>query len=376
VTKLSYLEQEMPRQAWAITETARVVDEQVSRWSPAGDDAALSRVVLTGCGDSLFAAGLCQMMASEGGVAKVCAIEALELSRYQFLTLDDRSVVVALSYSGETVRVLEAAIAGRARGSRVVALTRDADSALASRASEVVTYPDLGERSNTRTLSFQAAVVALARILQGLGVLSCELTDAKRWAQVAHWVDETQKASRGAVSSFAERCALPGMASPRLLGAGPSLVAAQYGAAKLYEAATIAAHDIELEEFCHRDIFTVGPSTPVVLIAPAGRSDDRASEVLGALNELGAPTLCVTNVAELAEGGLMSVELPAAMDEMCTPVVAAPVFQMLALDLARERGEDPDVVSNKKVNSPLIRECGHWGSDDYAALRVGSVGRS
>jgi fructoselysine-6-P-deglycase FrlB-like protein len=182
--KPSHLEQEIPRQAEAIVSTAAACREQIAAlhldsWP------GVRHLVLTGCGDSLFAARLAETIAAADGVRGVVAVEALEFSRYHLQTLDEASVVVVLSYSGETVRAQEAAIAARSRGARVIAVTRARQGALAALTDHVMSYPDLAERSNTRTASFQAAVVALCELVDVLCGTRTAVREPRPWTAVA-----------------------------------------------------------------------------------------------------------------------------------------------------------------------------------------------
>lgn len=366
----SYLEQEIPRQTEAIISTAATCREQIAAlrldsWP------GVRHLVLTGCGDSLFAARLAETIAAAGGVRGVVAVEALEFSRYHMQTLDEASVVVVLSYSGETVRAQEAAIAARSRGTRVIAVTRARQGALAALADHVVSYPDVAERSNTRTASFQAAIVALCELIDVLCATRPAAREPRPWTAVAAWVES---ACRTAAPDLArlDGAWAPGRIDELLyLGAGPGLAAAAYGAAKAYEAATIRARAVELEEFCHCEIFSVSPGTPVVVIAPDGRCVDRAAEVLSALAEIGAATVCLSNVDELGKRARVQVALPVGMPEAYVPMVAAPFLQLLALRWALSRGDNPDLVRNKAVNSPLIRAGTAWSAGDYRSLLEG-----
>ena len=365
----SYLEQEIPLQAEAILRTAAACRDQLATLG-LDRGPGVPHLVLSGCGDSLFAAQLAEVIEMTSGARSVVAVEALEFSRYYVEAVTEASVVAVLSYSGDTVRAREAAVAARSRGARVIAVTRARDGALAALADDVISYPDLAEYSNTRTLSFQAACVVLCELVDVL----CSTGAARGprpWASVADWVDRACQDAPADLARLDEIWS-PGRLDELLyLGAGPGLVAASYGAAKAYEAATIRARAVELEEFCHCQIFSVTSGTPVVAIVPDGRCADRAAEVLFSLAELGAATVCLSNREELGKSATIRVALPPGLPEVYTPMVAAPFLQLLALRWAQVRGDNPDVVRNKPVNSPLIRAGTAWSPEDYLSLREG-----
>jgi glutamine---fructose-6-phosphate transaminase (isomerizing) len=366
----SYLEEDIPRQAEAILSTAAASRDQLAALDR-GSWSDVQHLVLCGCGDSLFAARLAEAIAVAGGARGVVAVEALEFSRYYVETIDDSSVVVVLSYSGETVRAREAAVAARSRGARVIAVTRARHGVLAALADHVISYPDLAERSNTRTSSFQAAIVVLYELFDVLCGAGAAAREPRPWASVAGWVESACTTAPADLARLDEVWS-PGRVDEVLyLGGGPGLAAAAYGAAKAYEAATIRARAVELEEFCHCEIFSVTPGTPVVAILPEGRCADRGAEVLSALAEIGASTVCLSNLDELGKWAAVRVTLPPSLPEAYAPMVAAPFLQLLALRWALLRGDNPDVVRNKSVNSPLIRAGAAWRAEDYLSLREG-----
>ncbi len=86
-------------------EVRRIVRATVGGTPPARE------IVLTGCGDSFFA-GLAMRLAIERATGLRCrAVEALELARYEvrYVPTDAPPLLLAISYSGEVGRTIEAA---------------------------------------------------------------------------------------------------------------------------------------------------------------------------------------------------------------------------------------------------------------------------
>ena len=69
----------------------------------------IPRVVLTGCGDSLFAGMAARWAFERYAGLPTEAIEALELARYHVDTLPPGTLVLPISYSGQVARTVEAA---------------------------------------------------------------------------------------------------------------------------------------------------------------------------------------------------------------------------------------------------------------------------
>jgi glucosamine--fructose-6-phosphate aminotransferase (isomerizing) len=325
--------------------------------------------VVTGCGDSLFA-GLCaEVWFPAAAGLPLRAVHALHFSRYLYRGTGPRSVVFVLSYSGNTARVVEAAVAAKSRGACVVAVTANAASRLVEIADFWLPNDAEGERSNCRTGSFQAACLLLRLAANGLG----ELTEGTLLA------DPTGLPS--AVRDFSTQCAdqvkrivdsLPDGLTFTSIGGGYCFGVACYGAAKLYEAATIPAHVSELEQFVHCEIFPVSQRSCVLITAPRGSSYRRAVEIADGLAQLEAVIVGVSDDPGFAEHCTHFIPLPSGWDESLVSFLACIPHQYFALYSALRLGEDPDLVRNKWVNRPLIEQSAQWAEMDYA-LREGAT---
>lgn len=355
----SLLEQEIPLQPAVLRRAAESFAGPVEALIQTLSTRDVDDWVVTGCGDSLFA-GLCaEVWFARVAGRRLRAVQAIQLSRETYASLTARSVVLAVSHSGTTARVLEAARAAHSRGAFVVAVTANPESELARAADLWIDNTVREERSNCRTASFQAVSLLMRMLAEGLArhegravrpvdvdLLAPYVEDSRRqveriddaWLVEDHWI---------------------------FTGSGLGLAAAEYGMAKTYEAATLAAHSVDLEQFIHCEIFTVRAGTNVVVICPAGRAASRAVELVRGLSQLGAVTIAVTDDAELAEAATCAVLLPSGMHEDDLPFMGILPLQWLALRLAVARDEDPDLVANKWVNRPLIDNSAQWGAEMY-----------
>jgi glucosamine--fructose-6-phosphate aminotransferase (isomerizing) len=357
-THETLLAAEIPQQGDLLRQVLTSRAETVRKVVRAAGEREPTSWVVTGCGDSLFAGMCAEYWFAELGRLPLRAIHALAFSRYLYRGVDHDSVVFAVSFSGSTARVVEAALAAKSRGAAVVAVTANPDSRLVELADWWLPNDALAERSNSRTLSFQAACGLLhlvaAEVADGARPQSSTIADAVDIA-----VGESAEQMKRIVAS------LPDDLDYTVIGGGYGYPLACYGAAKLYEAATIPAHAAELEQFIHCEIFPVSSSSCVVLVAPQGASYARAVEVAGGLRELGAVTIGISDAHEFGELCSHFVQLPTGLGESDVPYVAAVPLQYLALEVALRRGENPDVVANKRVNRPLIESPLAWGEADY-----------
>lgn len=358
----SLLEQEIPQQGDVLRAAAAHVGDAVGSVVSEALARGCDDWVVTGCGDSLFAGMCAEVWFAQLAGRRLRAVHAMELSRYQYTALTPRSIVVAVSHSGTTARVVEAARAASSRGAYVVAVTANAESELARIADISIDNSVRGERSNTRTASFQAVALLMRTLAERLaGTCGDPRT---RYAYLADMVDAYVGEARqhvdalSAVSLTAEHWIV--------VGAGHGHAVAEYGMAKLYEAATLPAHVAELEQMIHCEIFTVRPGTVVVIVCPRGPSLTRARELAAGLAKLDATTIAITNDDVLAESATAAIRLPNGMDEQDLPFLGVVPLQWLALRVALARGEDPDLVQNKWINRPLIDWSEQWSDEAYS----------
>jgi len=152
------------------------------------------------------------------------------------------------------------------------------------------------------------------------------------------------------------------------IGGGEAFAAALYGAAKLYEASSLPAVPQETEQFAHCEIFSLEPESVVVVVALRGPFYDRAVEVATAARLIGARVIGVSDVPGFASSTDLNIPIDArGLDHVAMSLAVLPLQWMAFYD-AVWRGQDPDLVRHKAVNSPLIRQAPIWTERDYAAI--------
>lgn len=362
----SLLEQEIPLQPEVLRRAAASFAEPVEQLLDALASRDVDDWVVTGCGDSLFTGMCAEVWFARLAGRRLRAVHAMQLARETYGSLTDRSVVLAVSHSGTTARVVEAARAARSRGAFVVAVTANAESELSDVADLRIDNSVRGERSNCRTASFQAVALLMRMLAEGVAgrlqgpALPADVSALPEWIRRSRQDVDAIPAAHLTGDHWI------------FTGSGLGHAVAEYGMAKAYEAATLAAHSVELEQFIHCEIFTVRADTRVVLVAPEGRATSRAVELARGLARLGAVTIAITNDAELSAEATHTLALPEGLSEEDLPFLGVLPLQWLALRLARIRGEDPDVVANKWVNRPLIDDSVQWGPEAYGPSTAGS----
>lgn len=295
----------------------------------------IEHLYLTGCGDSAFAGLAASLAFRRHSRLRVHPVHALDLARYLVRYLPPASAVLAISFSGKVGRTIEAARQAAAFGHPVIALTHHADGPLAGAADRIlpIDVPTLGFSPGTSTyIAMLATLIDLALRTPGEGGArraraACDELPGQA-AKTLDWCDAVadEASARIAAARFVT-----------FIGAGPNEATARFGAAKLFEGSQHLAVATNLEEWAHEEYFITRAGDPVVVVAPAGASHDRAGEILSELSFLGADATVVTDTQP--PGPATHLRLPGGVPEELSPVLAALPLAQLGFHLARQAGK-------------------------------------
>ena len=310
----------------------------------------VDRVVVVACGTALHA-GLLGKHAIEG-LARV-PVEVAVASEYRYADPigDGRTLVVAISQSGETTDTLAAVEATRAFGARVLAvtntqgslITREADAVLLTKAGPEICV------ASTKTFVAQVAVLhLLALALAGVrGTLpEEELREIGRGLRRApEKVEETLELLGGTVEEAAglfedARCSL-------FLGRGVSYPVALEGSLKLKEISYIPAEGYPAGEMKHGPIALVDERCPVVAVLGEGTVREKTLSNVEETVARGASVIAVAREGDEAARRTARVVLPVPeVPGILAPFVASVPLQLLAYHVAKDRGLDVDKPRN------------------------------
>ncbi len=301
-------------------------------------ESGVRHLVLVGCGDSFFACQAAVLALNRHSGARAHCEHALDFARYGVRYQPGATAVVAVSFSGQTGRTIEAARQARAFGYPVVGLTGDLESPVAKAADWALSaeIPTFGFSPGTST--YTAMLVTLLMLAAELGAEG-GADRAKSYAKELEQLPELaqQTLSMGEEASYAAAQRLVGARMTTFLGAGPNEATARFGAAKLFEGGQQLAVTTNLEEWAHEQYFITRPGDPVVLIAPSGAATDRAAEILDELNYVEAAPLFVSDQAP--PGPALHLPLSGGVGEELSPVLASLPLSQLGLHLMRLNGK-------------------------------------
>lgn len=321
------------------------IDESVLR--------AVDKIVVVACGTAAYA-GHVAKYAIEHWCRIPVEVELAHEFRYRDPVVDERTLVVAISQSGETMDTLMAVRHAQEQGSRVLAIVNTHGSAI-PRESDAVLYTHAGpEIAVASTKAFLAQITAAYL----LGLYLAQLRGNMFADEVAAILGELRalpaKIQRVIDTSGRVREVARFMAdTPTVLFLGRHVgyPVAMEGALKLKELAYIHAEGFPAGELKHGPIALVEPGQPVFVVVPSPRGRDSLhAKVVSNIQEVrarGARTLVI------AEEGDQAV-LPFA-DEVFwvppTPTLLAPLvcvvpLQIFACELATAKGLDVDQPRN------------------------------
>ncbi len=240
------------------------------------NEKSIDRVVMVGCGDSLASMiGVRTFYESLLGVP--CEpVQALDFVYYYYRPINERTLVVVLSSSGVTTRVVESLLLAKAMGAQTLALSNTAGSALMVEADHQILIH--AERKGWPTQSSTAAMavlyqygIELARQMQpnqGVEIDCLEETLHRTPTLIAQALETHNESIADLADEEADH--------PLYLfaGGGPSYASALFGAAKVKELSPDHAIAIPLEEYHHYNSQKI--AEPLFLIAPNGPSLPRA----------------------------------------------------------------------------------------------------
>jgi glucosamine--fructose-6-phosphate aminotransferase (isomerizing) len=304
------------------------------------------QVHLVGAGDSLYASqAAAHAFRTRGFSTRAVPAEALlhEWSVPAHVRPEEE-LVVGVSASGRTERVVEVLERAGALGLLRVAVSGQADSPLVDVADEslVVAVGNLERAPGLRT--YQASLIGLLGIAAWLRrAATGQLFACARLLpeNVAAHVAQTLTELRAPVQRVAER--LVDMQTLMVLGTGPSAGTAGFSAAKIMETNGLLAHAQDLEEWRHVERF-VGPRDfPVIVLGPEGATSRRVRSTAATATALGRRCVLIHPVADPASArdAWEALAVPGDVSEELSPVLYHVPVSMLAAELADHTGRPP-----------------------------------
>jgi glutamine---fructose-6-phosphate transaminase (isomerizing) len=259
--------------------------------------------------------------------------------KYQEHFLTDRSLVVALSQSGETADVIEALMAAKRRGAIVAALVNVPGSTI-DRMADYTIYLEAGPEQcvlSTKAYTAKVAILLLtAHILNGSEHAGRDIL----WRSVAGAEEMLTPLFQQRVRAVAERIA--GDAHCFIIGRGLAYPTALEGALKIKEVSYIHAEGFAGGELKHGVIALIEEGTPCIVYSPL---DETRDDILSGAMEMRSRGGLIIGISP-EDDEVFDMHLPVADVGDGSPIVNVIPAQLLGYELALIRGLDPDKPRN------------------------------
>ncbi len=308
------------------------------------------RVVILGCGTS-YHAGLAGRIALERWAQVPVEVDLASEFRYRAPLLEEDSLVIGITQSGETADTLAAMRLARARGATVLALTNVPGSQATQDADGVLLTSAGIEIGVAATKTFVAQVAALYGLALRMAPLRGTLSDVQleelhhEFVLLPGRIDAVLATAQAPVRLLAEQLAVNDFFL--FLGRLSGLPVALEGALKLKEISYIPSDAYAAGEMKHGPIALLGKQTPVICVATdvsiLGKMLSNVSEV----SARGARVFAIASEGskEVAEHAEQVVYIPKT-DSLLQTILAIVPLQLLAYYIARERGLNVDQPRN------------------------------
>ncbi|MCW8097516.1 glutamine--fructose-6-phosphate transaminase (isomerizing) [Streptomyces tauricus] len=313
----------------------------------------VDKVVVVACGTA-FHAGLIAKYAIEHWTRIPCEVELASEFRYRDPILDARTLVIAISQSGETMDTLMALRHAREQGAKVLAVCNTNGSTI-PRESDAVLYTHAGpEVAVASTKAFLTQLVACYLVALYLGQvrgtkwgdeIRAVVRDLSRIAEDVDRVLETMEPVRELARSLADKNTV------LFLGRHVGYPVALEGALKLKELAYMHAEGFAAGELKHGPIALIEDDLPVVVVVPSprGRSvlHDKIVSNIQEIRARGARTIVIAEEGDetVVPYADHLIRIPAT-PVLLQPLVATVPLQVFACELATARGNEVDQPRN------------------------------
>ena len=329
---------------------------RLTELDPIGDAvlSKIDRIVVIACGTAAYA-GMLGKYAIEQWSRIPVDVELAHEFRYRNPIINDRTLVISISQSGETMDTLMAVKYAMTSGAHVLSVC-NTQGATIPRESHAVVYTHAGpEIAVASTKAFVAQITALYLIGLHLAGVRGTLTDDeirenvaelqavpekiaevlrvshKEIAQLAHWMTDTQ--------------------SVLFLGRHVGYPVALEGALKLKELAYIHAEGFAAGELKHGPIALIEPGQVVFVVVPSPRDPlSLHPKVVSNIQEIRARGARVIAIAEKGDAAVLPfadevIPIPLA-GSLFEPLLAVIPLHIFGMELAAAKGLDVDQPRN------------------------------
>ena len=309
----------------------------------------IEQVVIVACGSS-YHSGLIGKYAIERWCRLPVQVEMASEFRYRDPVVNRRTLVIAISQSGETADTLEAVRHARSQRAKVLAVTNTLGSTI-SRESDAALYTRAGPEV---AVASTKAVIAQITAMYVVGLYLAQVRGTRDADEVRAHLGDLQEVPDlieellGRMEPVRELARdLAGEQRVLFLGRHVGYPMALEGALKLKELAYVSAEGFPAGEIKHGPIALVEDGTPVIVIAPRHALQPKLINNVQEVRARGARTIVLATDGDdsVTPYAAHVIRLPDTKS-LLTPLLTLVPLQVFSAEVARARGLDVDQPRN------------------------------
>lgn len=309
----------------------------------------INRIVITACGTAMHAGLIGRNMIER--LARIpVTVEIASEFRYQDPIIDEHTLLITISQSGETADTLAALKLGKERGAKTLSVVNVKGSSIA-RESDYVLYTHAGPEiavASTKAYSVQLAVMYLIAFRLAHVTGTCSTEETKKYMDsLIHVADSVEEALSfdNQAENISHRLAKAN--DIFFIGRGLDYALSCEGSLKLKEISYIHSEAYAAGELKHGTISLITDNVPVIALAT---QPDVYAKVISNVQEVrsrGARVILITDCNSSVDASLCDhqIILPET-DPLFTPFVSAVILQYLAYYVSVEKGLNVDQPRN------------------------------
>ena len=309
----------------------------------------INKVYIVACGTA-YHAGLVGKYAIEK-FAKIPVIADIASEfRYSDPFVDENTLIIIVSQSGETADTLAALRDAKAKGARVLSITNVVGSSIA-RESDDIFYTWAGpEIAVASTKAYTTQLMAFYMIALNLAMTKGSITEEEYFTSIEHLkimpsqVEKVLECDK-LVEEIAEE--IKQANDIFYLGRGVDYALAMEGALKIKEISYVHAEAFAAGELKHGSIALIEQGTPVVALATQGNLFEKMVSNMQEVRARGAKVIAITQEGntEVEKSADRVIYVPKT-DDMFASITSVVPMQLLAYHASKLRGLDVDKPRN------------------------------
>ncbi|SCG84063.1 glucosamine-fructose-6-phosphate aminotransferase (isomerizing) [Proteiniborus sp. DW1] len=309
----------------------------------------LRRIYIVACGTA-YHAGLIGKDILERYVRIPTIVDIASEFRYGYPFIDQNTLVIVVSQSGETADTLAALRLSKEKGARALAITNVVGSSIA-RESDDVLYTWAGpEIAVASTKAYTTQILALTLLALDMATKNESIAHEDKECiieNLTHLPSKVEEILSNVenINSIAEE--IYRSQSMFYIGRGIDYDVAREGSLKLKEISYIHSEAIAAGELKHGTLALIEEGTPVIALVTQDRLYDKTLSNIKEVKARGAYVIAIAKEgnSEIQKSADKVIYIPDVIDEI-TPVPSIVPLQLLSYYVAYKRGCDIDKPKN------------------------------